>query len=72
MGHDIDIKIKPVVSDRHTSFEVDFHLGNNITLISGKSCSGRSLMKDLFRETLIKSDKALAKSLPIVYNRCST
>ena len=49
MGHDIDIKIKPVVSDRHTSFEVDFHLGNNITLISGKSCSGRSLMKDLFR-----------------------
>ena len=24
------------------------------------------------KETLIKSDKALAKSLPIVYNRCST
>lgn len=31
-----------------------------------------NVINSVSKETLIKSDKALAKSLPIVYNRCST
>ena len=40
------MKIKPVVTNRiqtrHTSFQVDLHLENNITFLGGDSGTGRS------------------------------
>lgn len=48
------MKIKPVITDhiktRHTSFEVDLHLENNITFICGDSGTGRTVLFSILEE----------------------
>lgn len=56
------MKIKPVVMDhirtRHTSFEVDFALENNITFIVGDSGTGKSAVFSFLQE-LAAEDKRI-------------
>lgn len=56
------MKIKPVITDhihtRHTSFEVDLCLENNITFISGESGTGKSALYS-FLEELAAEDKKI-------------
>jgi len=48
------MKIKPVISDhiqtRHTSFEVDLYIENNVTFICGESGSGKSALFSFLEE----------------------
>jgi len=48
------MKIKPVISDhiqtRHTSFEVDLHIENNVTFICGESGTGKSALFSFLEE----------------------
>ena len=48
------MKIKPIVTNhihtKHTSFEVDFWLENNITFISGESGTGKSAVYSFLAE----------------------
>ena len=50
------MKINPVVTNRiqtrHTSFQVDLHLENNITFLGGDSGTGRSTMFSIFEGTI--------------------
>lgn len=56
------MKIKPVVTNRiqtrHTSFQVDLHLENNITFLGGDSGTGRSTMFSFLKE-LSAEDKRI-------------
>ena len=56
------MKIKSVVTNRiqtrHTSFQVDLHLENNITFLGGDSGTGRSTMFSFFKE-LSAEDKRI-------------
>lgn len=56
------MKIKPVITDhihtKHTSFEVDLYLENNITFISGESGTGKSALYS-FLEELAAEDKKI-------------
>ena len=53
------MKIKPVVLDhiqtRHTSFEVDFVLENNITFIVGDSGTGKSAVFSFLQEMAVEN-----------------
>ena len=55
------MKIKPVVTDhihtRHTSFEVDFHLENNVTFISGDSGTGKSAVFSFLKELAAEDNR---------------
>ena len=48
------MKIKPVISDhiqtRHTSFEVDLYIENNVTFICGESGTGKSALFSFLEE----------------------
>ena len=49
------MKINPVthrIQTRHTSFQVDLHLENNITFLGGDSGTGRSTMFSFFEGTI--------------------
>lgn len=56
------MKIKPVVTNRiqtrHTSFQVDFHLENNITFLGGDSGTGKSAVFSFLKE-LSAEDKRI-------------
>lgn len=48
------MKIKPVVTDylsvRHTSSLIDFHFTNNLTILTGDSGEGKTLVYTILRE----------------------
>ena len=56
------MKIEPIVINRiqtrHTSFQVDLHLENNITFLGGDSGTGRSTMFSFLKE-LSAEDKRI-------------
>ena len=56
------MKIKPIITNhlytKHTSFEVDLLLENNITFISGESGTGKSALYS-FIEELAAEDKTI-------------
>ena len=55
------MKIKPVITDqirtKHTSFEIELQLENNITFISGNSGTGKSALFSFLQELTVEDKR---------------